>query len=153
MCIVDPAKCANCGEGHTANYSQCPALLDYLSNMRGKIKPNNTNKTFNSNFRSAKQYNEVANKDQAKQKQTSSNQDIDQETYKQDFPALPTYKNQDQSHGMELINDFQTLIKEIEEINKLVNIKELLATVKKIKLSLKSNSNPLNVIAALANGP
>ena len=132
-------------DAHTANYSQCPYLLDYLSNVRQRQQQQN--KTFTSNFRGSKPYNSVAANSQPTQSQNTHTQD--QNTYNQDFPALPSRDKK----GMETINDFQTLIKEVEELNKLINIKELIATVRKIKESFKKNSDPLSIIASLANGP
>lgn len=126
-----PMKCANCNEGHAANYRGCKFIQEYLA----KSQP----KKFESNrTQQGRTYSQATGK---VQEQTAP-------LNRSDFPELTCRNNQANPNDLE---DFQTLMKEIDNLNKKFNIKDLISQVRTLNTKLSNANNQSEIIQILAS--
>lgn len=116
-------KCANCRGEHTANFSSCPTLIDYL-NEKQKTQNNKQNKT-----------------QQITQPRPISIASVVQPglTYSS---AVAGKRNNPFNTNSNELNPFLELQSEIKEPNKLVNISEILQNIRELNEKLRRATEP-----------
>ena len=80
---------------------------------------------------------------------------VNSDSYKNEFPQLKKQTSVKTNPNLtEETDDMQTLLKEVSELNKLVNIKELIQKIRKIKNAIKNgNGDIMSILAALSDEP
>lgn len=119
-------KCCNCLGEHTANYSQCPTLLDFLTKTNSRKQP----RAFDSKPVS---------------KEITFAQTVNSQDAKQ-FPPLPNKNNNlnnilNSQTQVNPMSEFQQLQQEIKKINEKHNISRLLENVRKLGQALDNCSS------------
>lgn len=149
----DIPRCANCDDSHTANHKNCPRYVEHLEKiLRVSGKNPNRTKTFNSNFTKPNitysnitQPNNTQTLTQLTQKtipQTTTQQ-LNQNTLNTPLTPPTNYSNQTS------FDDFKNLLTELNDLNKICNLKELLNLVGELKNKLKTATSPLEKLIIL----
>lgn len=137
-------QCANCDGPHTANYSKCPIILRYVDSLIHKSpqKPENIPK-----IPDMKQFPPL--------KKTSYHPVTNQISYlemaKKSSPKTQQTIIETPISNQNNLDDFQTLIKEIQELNSICNISQLISLVRDIKNQIQTCTSPLNKILIIQN--
>lgn len=131
-----PVQCCNCKGPHTANYSECPYLVSLLKQNHNSSKENSRSSTLPPNL--------DQNNFPSLKKRNSVNSFIKTNVQ---FSNVAANNSNQNSHKE--VDDFQTLVNEIKELNQICNIKQLINLVKNFKNSLSRCSNDFERISAL----
>lgn len=124
--------CHNCKNEHTANYSKCPVLIDYLQ------KRNLQNSINNNNMNSKTYHNTITQQTLSDQKQ---------------FPNLRNSKysktNPTQSYRDTLINDQNQNINNVENDDDYSDLLKLIKVIKALKSEINNTSDQMEKIAII----
>lgn len=132
--------CANCKQNHKANYTGCPTYVKRLEFIEKQKQTKNKNTVKPSPSYSAENF------PQPKWTGASQPSTTRQWVSITKPPAVNTVR----TDGTNLINSFNELEKEIQELNKLCNINEMLNLVKKLNQKLKNCSTPMEKLQVFA---
>lgn len=131
-------KCSNCGGSHTANYSQCPALLKYL-------EARDISKT----LRQEKIQKTTLQPNREKQ-QTYYKKSTDGPSYAEIAQGKNNYpKSNFQTQNSDEVEDFNTLLKEVRELNNVCNIRQMIELIRNIKSDMLAAHTPLDKLNVL----
>lgn len=131
-------QCTNCHGPHTANYSQCPAYLEYLDKQVNRNQ--STHQTQYKPPPTLTQYPTI----NRQQNNIHTHPPINntKPLYSEITAHNPRPSNQHNASA----DDFQTLIKEIHELNSICNISALISLVREIKSKIVACHSPLDKI-------
>lgn len=135
---MEKPKCSNCHGPHTANHTQCPALIKYLEGRDNYIQTKNPK----TEKRQIQQ--KPVQKEYAKVTDGLSYAEIAQS--KNTYTRKPHNSQENQTET----EDFNTLLKEIKELNQMCNIRQMIDTVRKIKTELSSATSTLDKLNIFA---
>lgn len=136
---LEHPKCINCGGPHTANFSACPKLVEYVARTK-KFKTSASPR----NFEKPQSYN------------------INSQT---NFPSLPqnlrpnpwTRMESSNSQNLNKINstniqnsddDFSTLMKEISTLNQICDLKKMIHAVRALNIKLRNATDGVSKLQA-----
>lgn len=141
---LENPKCANCGGAHTASFSQCPKLLSYLETRH----ENMTRRTNQRNPPPQQTQEQKPQHQRPPAKKVTSGM-----SYAEIAHGKKNYNNPPQietpTTNENDLDDLNTLMQEIKELNTICNIRQMIDMVRKLKIDLKSaNSNldKLNIL-------
>lgn len=131
-------RCVNCKGEHTANYTKCPTLLEYLERRDGNRQPTNQQEQLNQNPRNARlnthnrpptQYGNMKYSDAVRGNQNT------QPTNQR--PQRPVGGVNDQANP----NELRDLLKELKEINEIMDIGKFIHILRQLKTELRQCTN------------
>lgn len=145
-------QCVNCKGAHTANYSKCPALLEYLEKRDGNRQPPN-NTADNNNYRQAPQpqqlQRQIPNRNIRPTTSQTTNIRYSDAVRGNAHQATNLRQGGGATEPLENATELKDVLRELKEINEMIDLGKFIQLLKQLKLELRQCNSTTDKLMVL----